>query len=88
MFWLDAHHSSGALFKTGKGNVLTPIVSELEHILTHRNAEQHVVLIDDASQFTGKNDYPTIKELEYFVLKLRPNFILQIKEDIIRVHKN
>ena len=87
LFWLDAHHSSGATFKTGKGEVDTPIVEEVTHILTHPKAEEHVILIDDAREFTGENDYPTIQALRELVLSLQPDFVLELGDDIIRVHK-
>lgn len=87
LFWLDAHYSSGAMFKTGKGKLLTPIISELQYILTHEKAQYHVILIDDAREFTGENDYPRIKEIEVLVQKLQPSFVLEVMEDIIRLHK-
>jgi hypothetical protein len=87
LFWLDAHHSSGATFKTGKGKVMTPIVSELEQILAHSKAERHVILIDDAREFTGENDYPTIDELRELVSRVKPEFVLEVQDDIIRIHK-
>jgi hypothetical protein len=87
LFWLDAHHSSGATFKTGKGTVLTPIVSELEQILSHPMAQDHVILIDDAREFTGENDYPTIGGLQELVPRMKPEFIVELQDDIIRIHK-
>jgi hypothetical protein len=87
LFWLDAHHSSGATFKTGKGTVLTPIVSELEQILSHPKAQDHVILIDDAREFTGENDYPTIGALQELVSRMKPEFIVELQDDIIRIHK-
>ncbi len=87
LFWLDAHYSSGAAFQTGKGNVLTPILSELEHIFTHPKAQDHVILIDDAREFTGENDYPTISRLREVVSRAMPGFTLEVQDDIIRIHK-
>jgi hypothetical protein len=87
LFWLDAHHSSGATFKTGKGNLLTPIVAELEQILAHSHAQQHVILIDDAREFTGENDYPTLSALRELVLHLHPTFTMEVADDIIRIHR-
>lgn len=87
LFWLDAHHSSGAAFKTGRGKLLTPISSELEHILSHAKAQGHVILIDDAREFTGENDYPTIDGLKELVFRLKPEFTLELQDDIIRIHR-
>lgn len=87
LFWLDAHHSSGATFKTGKGEVLTPILSELGHIFSHAKAKDHVILIDDAREFTGENDYPTISRLRELVSGAMPGFALEVQDDIIRIHK-
>jgi hypothetical protein len=87
LFWLDAHHSSGATFQTGKGDVLTPILSELGHIFAHPKAQGHVILIDDAREFTGENDYPTISQLRELVSGVMPGFTLEVQDDIIRVHK-
>lgn len=88
LFWLDAHHSSGATFKTGKGKKLTPIVSELEHILRHKDADGFVILIDDAREFTGENDYPTLPVLEALVKSMKPEFVMSVQDDIIRIHRN
>jgi hypothetical protein len=87
LFWLDAHHSSGATFKTGKGEVLTPILAELAHILSHTKALDHVILIDDAREFTGESDYPTIKELTEFVVRMKQELSVEVQDDIIRIHR-
>lgn len=86
LFWLDAHYSSGAAFKTAKGRLETPIERELEHILTHANARNHVVLIDDAREFTGAGDYPSIRRLRETIHRLQPDFVLEVRDDIIRIH--
>jgi hypothetical protein len=61
LFWLDAHWSGGS---TTRGDFQTPIMQEMQCILKHRKAVEHVVLIDDARCFKGESDYPTLKELE------------------------
>ena len=81
LFWLDAHYSGG---NTSKANVETPVTKELRCILNHPN-KNHVILIDDAHDFTGKNDYPTIPELKEIVNHYEEK-ILIVKEDIIRIH--
>jgi len=49
--------------------------------------EDHVILIDDAREFTGANDYPTIDELRKFVGDSMPGFHLEVRDDIVRIHK-
>ena len=56
LFWLDAHYSSGV---TAMGDVQTPVMQELKSIFSHP-VQSHVVLIDDAKDFKGTNDYPDI----------------------------
>jgi hypothetical protein len=84
LFWLDAHFSGGV---TARGDVDTPIIQELRCILDNRTADD-VILIDDARHFVGLNDYPTIQELRDFILKNRPDWVFEIKDDIIRTHRN
>ncbi|MBU4348411.1 FkbM family methyltransferase [Patescibacteria group bacterium] len=81
LFWLDGHYSGKS---TSKGEKNTPILQELKTILNHK-IKNHIILIDDARLFTGKNDYPTIKELKYFVKNLNNNLRLKVKYDIVRI---
>lgn len=86
LFWLDGHYSGvhfGSL--TARGSRDTPIIEELEHILRHP-VRDHVVLIDDARLFNGCNDYPTVAELRDLIASRRPDWSMEIKDDIIRVH--
>ena len=83
LFWLDAHYSGGS---TAKGELETPIMQELSCILNHRSARHHVLLIDDARCFTSRNDYPDLKKLKKFILDAQPNWIFEVKDDIIRTH--
>lgn len=82
LFWLDAHYSSGI---TAKADVETPIKEELKAILSH-SIQNHVILIDDAHHFIGKNNYPTIKWLKDYILKHHSGWIFEIKNNIIRIH--
>ncbi len=79
VFWLDGHNSFG---DTVKGKLNTPIVSELKSILIHEN-KSHVILIDDARHFTGKDDYPKINYLRKMLKN--SNYDLKVKDDIIRI---
>ncbi|MGD8787327.1 MAG: hypothetical protein PVJ60_07880, partial [Phycisphaerales bacterium] len=83
LFWLDAHYSGGS---TAKGDLETPIMQEIQCIFNHPCAAKHILLIDDACCFVGKNDYPTIEALKKFILKVCPGWVFRVKEDIIRVH--
>jgi hypothetical protein len=83
LFWLDAHYSQGA---TAKGDLETPIIQELNCILGREGSAHDVLLIDDARSYTGKNDYPDLNSLEKFILDIRPDWVFEIKDDIIRSH--
>lgn len=89
LFWLDGHYIPESV-DTARGERDTPILQELEHILNHP-IKDHVILIDDARCFIGPNpvlnDYPTIEELKNFVLKKRPDLLIEIEDDIIRIHR-
>lgn len=60
LFWLDGHYSGGV---TAKGILNTPIYMELNSIFNHK-VKNHVILIDDARLFIGKDDYPKLEEIE------------------------
>lgn len=82
LFWLDAHFVGPG---TAKGKLNTPIMNELKTILKHK-IKSHVILIDDAGYFSGKNDYPTIQKLKNLLKKTKYN--LEVKNDIIRITPN
>ena len=83
LFWLDAHYSGKG---TAKEDVITPIIYELQCILNSSNLN-HVILIDDARFFIGKNGYPTIKELKEIIFSKSSDWTFVVKNDIIRIHK-
>jgi len=83
LFWLDGHYSGG---RTARGDKDTPVSEELEAILRHP-VPGHVVLIDDARLFTGRNDYPTLERLEETVLDRHPDHRFEVDTDIIRIHR-
>lgn len=82
LYWLDAHYSGGI---TAKGPKNTPILKELT-LISKNLTKGSVILIDDAREFTGVNDYPTIKEIKLFVSKHFLNYKIEIKDDIIRIY--
>jgi len=83
LFWLDAHYSGGI---TAKGNLDSPIRKELRCILD-QPIEDYVILIDDARKFVDQNGYPTIEKVKDLILKSHPDWVFEVKDDIIRAHK-
>jgi len=81
LFWLDAHYSNP---QTARGDQETPILSEVETILSHP-IRDHLILIDDARLFKGKNDYPTLQELNDLVTHRRSDLSFSVDRDIIRI---
>lgn len=65
------------------GDKVTPILEELEIVLSQEI--NHIILVDDARLFVGKDDYPTIAELITFINNKKPNLSIEIEYDIIRV---
>lgn len=87
LFWLDAHHSGKQIARV-KGLIETPIAAELKAVLNHRPDD--VILIDDARyyvEFSKKYpNYPSLDELERMVKAKYPEWMFEVKDDIIRVH--
>ena len=81
LFWLDGHYSGE---KTAKGDIDTPILKELECILTH-SVKNHIILVDDARLFVGEKDYPTIDELTLYCNERRPDLVISVSDDVIRI---
>ena len=89
VFWLDGHYSSKFwvgknLIVTAKGEKDTPILEELILIANHC-VKSHVILIDDARDFTGNGDYPSLSVIKDFVKREMINYIFSVKNDIIRI---
>ncbi len=83
LFWLDSHFSDA---DTARSALITPIRSELDHILAHPLAQRHVILIDDARLFNGEDDYPTLELLN--AVLARAGFpACRVQDDIIRIHR-
>jgi len=82
LFWLDAHYSGEG---TAKGDLETPIMAEMNLILKNSHFN-HIILIDDARLFTGKNDYPSIEKVKNLVFKNDKDRKFIVKDDIIRIH--
>lgn len=56
LFWLDGHYSAG---ETAHGALASPISAEVRCIL-ESPVQGHVMLIDDAHEFTGEGGYPEL----------------------------
>jgi hypothetical protein len=81
LFWLDAHYSGQG---TARGEEDCPILNELLPILLAKE-HGHIVLIDDARAFVGKDGYPTLERLKEIVSERRPDLVMGADGDLIRV---
>lgn len=81
LFWLDGHYSGG---ETARGAEDTPILAELEQILSVAEVG-HVIVIDDARCFGTDLAYPTLEALKEFVLARRPGCRYEVAGDSIRI---
>lgn len=82
LFWLDAHYSGGV---TARGKRLTPIREELISIFSSSKFN-HVLLIDDARDFNGKEGYPTLSYISRLVKTYRPSWNVYVRDGIIVIH--
>jgi hypothetical protein len=80
LFWLDAHYSGTG---TARGIEDSPILGELDSILSHR-IRDHIVIVDDAREFIGENGYPTIRHLARFVESR--GYYIRVRDDLIRLY--
>jgi hypothetical protein len=79
LFWLDGHYSGGI---TGKGETECPIWMELDCIF-ETVFGRFSLMIDDARYFGANPDYPKISDLQERLLKLRPEYLFRVENDII-----
>ena len=83
LFWLDAHYSGVG---TARGPTDSPILTEINKIFRRR--KNHVILIDDASDFNGKNGYPQKEFFLKYLLENRLNYDFLIQDNIIILKPN
>jgi len=81
LFWLDGHYSGEG---TARGSSDTPVVRELQTILADKRFP-HVILIDDARLFKGRNDYPTVAEVTRLVQEACPGWTVRVANDAIQI---
>ncbi|MEQ1525783.1 MAG: hypothetical protein ABL911_03425 [Gallionella sp.] len=79
VFWLDGHYSGG---ETGKGEVEDPILISLDQIAIHP-VREHVIYIDDARTFDGREGRPDISEVFNCIKKIDSRYIIRVQSDII-----
>ena len=80
IFWLDGHYSAGT---TALGDKECPIFEELDAIFDSKQFN-HVILIDDAREFVGNGDYPSIEKLTDYIKNKNDKYQVEVKDDIIR----
>lgn len=85
LFWLDGHYSGG---DTARGDKDSPILEEVKAILS--SDLEHVLLINDARNFTGQRDFPSQEGLSAYIRKSYPDSNIHIENDciIVELKKN
>jgi len=81
LFWLDAHDAGAHLHAKFE----PPILEELHAVLTHP-IPGHVVLIDDAMRFNGRDGYPSVPDVAAFAAERGP-WQVENADDIIRIYR-
>lgn len=86
LIWLDAHFSGGPLrgATSARGDKDTPILEELDHILTVPEP-RHVVVIDDARLFGSDPAYPTREAIAACVQSRSPHRRMIVACDCIQI---
>ncbi len=79
LFWLDTHES------LEKGLTELSIMKEIKEILSSKF--KHVILIPDARLFTGSKGYPSLIEIRNFISSLRPTYMFEVENDVIRSYE-
>lgn len=78
--WLDAHHTGGTSAGEGRD---APVISEIEAVLAHP-LRGHIVLIDDARCFAGRDGFPSLQAVRERCAERGGTF--DVADDIIRWH--
>ncbi|MBI5686693.1 MAG: hypothetical protein HZC54_16630 [Verrucomicrobia bacterium] len=79
VFWLDGHFSGAG---TGQGVVADPILLSLDQIAAHP-VKEHVIFIDDARTFDGRDGRPDLSEVLNRLKKINDRYILRIQADVV-----
>ena len=83
LIWLDAHVMAG---RWDGRQAVTPIEAELAQVFDS-GLTDYVLLIDDARLF-GKEGYPTLQEIKTSILSQHPDWVVEVKDDVIRAHRH
>jgi len=81
LFWLDGHYAGEG---TARGAEDTPIRRELAHIARHALSRTHLIVVDDARLFDGRNHYPGLEDLQAYVATLGFGHML-LENDMILI---
>lgn len=81
IFWLDGHYSAGV---TARGNMETPILQELGHILSAPDLN-HGIVIDDACDFGADPGYPSLEVIRDFILSRQPDRDVRVEHNSIQI---
>jgi hypothetical protein len=85
LFWLDAgYYGFGLPAERSTVQDLDRIQVELRAILSA--PREHVILIDDAHGFNGRDGALSLEELRSFVRKMRPDRQFYVASNIVRIH--
>lgn len=79
LFWLDGHFSGEG---TAGDTSHVPVMGELTEI--GRFTRKHLILIDDAREFNGKNGYPTLEQIRTWA-SANGYDCIDVADDIIRI---
>lgn len=79
LFWLDGHYSGTG---TGMSNTECPVIAELNAIKKSKRND-HLILLDDAREFKGVNEYPALYEILALLYGINPCYSIEIKQDCI-----
>jgi hypothetical protein len=81
LFWLDGHYAGAGTGSLDDGR--SPLMDEVRALLA-RPPRSDVILIDDARQLTGKDDYPSLDAVCAAIRHDRPHAEVTVADDIIR----
>ena len=90
LWWLDGHNS--VIFGS-KGEEDTPLLKEL-HAIFERDHPDDVIIVDDARTFRSTRlhqkymQMPELMEVQDYVCEQRPDWIFDMRDDIVRIHRN
>ena len=98
LWFLDGHYS---YLDTARGEDDSPLMKELEFILTREGGKEDVVLVDDAREFRGNRFpaspgdasvevlvYPELKQVIGRICELAPEALVDLVDDVLVVRQS